>query len=503
VEEQFYLVFPVAIYWIAKRKQNLGNWLGAAALLSFGLSVWTSRRYPDAAFYLAPSRAWEFLLGSMLAVGAVAPPRNEVLRWTAVVFGVALILIAGFSFTEATPFPGENALVPCLGAALSIWAFSGTEGRPVKGPVEHVMVFFGRISYSLYLWHWPLFVFYQRFLGPLPGPTELTRTETLLLFAAAVLISYVSYRCVEQPIRNRTFAGTRRLLFGMAGAASAILLAVGIAGTASRGFPMRVDPQIAAIAEYSRYPIDELYERGTCFLFREQTFGDLKGNCVTLAPGAKNLLVWGDSVAAHYVYGLREQAAQSGLHVLHASSSACPPIFDFDRPNRPNCRAFNEGIRSLIAARRPDAVILSAAWTVLIDEFGYDAILASLRRTVLEIARHGVPVILMGPAIQYTDRLPYILAHFALSGLDRFDSSKFVDRRIFGIDLRMKNDLADLKQLTFVSVLGAVCSDNECPAVIDGMIPMQWDFHHLTKQGSRFVASRIFPTIFDATVRRE
>jgi peptidoglycan/LPS O-acetylase OafA/YrhL len=134
VEEQFYLVFPLFIVllvrWTRGRERIV---LTGALLASFGLNVWAVRTHPDAAFYLAPGRAWEFLLGSILAVGGLAGPRTSRARIGAITAGVALILLAVSTFNERTPFPGERALIP---ASVPPFASGDTRGPRRTCPCE-------------------------------------------------------------------------------------------------------------------------------------------------------------------------------------------------------------------------------------------------------------------------------------------------------------------------------------------------------------------------------
>jgi lysophospholipase L1-like esterase len=338
-------------------------------------------------------------------------------------------------------------------------------------------------------------IFYRRILGTSPEYTQLTSMDRGLLFAVSVALSYASYRWVEQPVRKRQFGGTRRSLFAGAVAASLALLVFGATGVAWDGFPARVDAKVAAIAKFSTYRFGVSYERGRCFLDRPQTFGDLKSECLQMAPSQPNLLVWGDSVAAHYIYGLRKLAPQFDLNILHATSSACAPLFDLDHPGRPNCRAFNDGIRAFIEKNAPDGVALSAVWNVEIAEFGYAKVIEHLRQTMAEIAKHGVQVFVLGPPIQYIDRLPYILSQYAVTGLDRFDTRKFIDPKLSELDGRLSNELLGMEHVHYISVLDAVCDQRKCPFLLDGLVPMQWDKHHLTNEGSVLVAERLLPAV--------
>ena len=494
VEEQFYLVFPALIYVLTRRdRRHEFWWFAAIALASFALDVGLVRSYPDAAFYLAPGRAWEFLLGALLAVPGVPAPKTQSHRLAAAWLGIALMAAPVFLLKGNSP-AGFGLLAPCLGAALIIWANIGTEGTPPRNLFERVLVFFGAISYSLYLWHWPVLVFYRRMLGTSVEYTRLTSIDKLAMFAASVALAYLSYRVVEQPVRRRVVGSSRRSLFARAALASLALLIFGAAGVLQEGFPGRVDPKVAAIARYATYRVAESYQVGQCFLRENQTFTDIKPDCLRPVAGAKNVLLWGDSVAAHYIYGLRTLAPKFGIHFLHATASACPPIAGFTHPGRPNCRAFNDGVVSFIKTQHPDAVVMGATWNVLTREFGYDAIMGPLQKTVSAIVAQGIPVVVLGPPIEFVDNLPYILTQFAIGGLDHFEAAKFLEPEIFAIDRRMQKDFSGITGVRYVSVLGTACKP-KCPAVLEGRIPLTWDKHHLTDEGSLLLAGELLPQI--------
>jgi peptidoglycan/LPS O-acetylase OafA/YrhL len=163
VEEQFYLLFPfiLSVIWRhAKPWLPIIIWLGFAA--SLGLSIWGIKSYPTYTFYLLPTRVWELLLGSIIALKLVSHPKYVSHREFAATIGMLSILTSMIIYTRETPFPGIAALVPCIGTALIIW--SGLGDQPIvtwasRQLGRNAPVFIGVISYSLYLWHWPLIVF--------------------------------------------------------------------------------------------------------------------------------------------------------------------------------------------------------------------------------------------------------------------------------------------------------------------------------------------------------
>jgi peptidoglycan/LPS O-acetylase OafA/YrhL len=163
VEEQFYIVFPIFMSGIiSSARKSVKTIFSFIALVSLGISIYAVNGFnndPTSAFYLAHMRAWELLTGGLLALGVFPPITNKGINTALGFIGSCMIGIAIFQYTENTPFPGLSAIIPVLGTALVI--YSNMTGNSLISKVLGIppLVFFGKISYSLYLWHWPLIIF--------------------------------------------------------------------------------------------------------------------------------------------------------------------------------------------------------------------------------------------------------------------------------------------------------------------------------------------------------
>src|SRR4029077_8703293 len=289
------LALPLMLWAVSRvargRRLAIPTVLAVLTIASFGLSIWLMKTGRSAnAFFMSPPRAWEFLIG-----GLVATPNLPVLRHALaqqIVRGVALVVIAIpiFSLRQGPGFPGVNALAPCIGAAMFIWSGIGVPSlkRSAASPLG-VVRFFGQISYSLYLWHWPLFTF-ARFSK---SSLVLDGFDKVALFALTVLISYLSWRFVEQPFRQRTLAPTRQAAFRIAGLATVVLLAGSAVGLVLSRTPSDADRAALALESYNTYNYQPLYRSGKCFVPESGVFGD---SCLALATGKTNWLLWGDSL---------------------------------------------------------------------------------------------------------------------------------------------------------------------------------------------------------------
>jgi peptidoglycan/LPS O-acetylase OafA/YrhL len=493
VEEQFYLVLP-PILWMVLRfakgaRLALPIALAAIGAMSLSLCIWlTLTGRSESAFFMSPPRAWEFVIGAAFALDGVPVLRNRVLQHVLRAVAVVLILVPVFTFQQGPDFPGYQALLPCAGAALFIWCGTGIPNR-VRHPLSFLSILrsVGQISYSLYLWHWPLFTF-ARFAKP---GLVLTLGDKTVLFALTVALSHLSWRFVEQPFRARMWVASRRDAFRYAGAASALVLAGLAVGILSGRVPSDADRAAAQLDAYNSYDYRPLYRFGSCFAAAGGTFGE---TCVGLAAGKINVLLWGDSLAAHYFHGLSGHAAPQGLHILQATQPACMPTFELAAQGYPPCRGLASQMQAYFGDHKPDLVILSADWLEYARPPRFDAMIADLKVTIARLNASGIRVVLLGPAVQFKSRLPSMLLRAQVGGTEiRADDVVLPD--IFPLDRMMRSALPAHGGFSYVSVLDTVCPERQCPVTIEGGIPLSWDHAHLTAEGSDHVTARLLPKL--------
>ena len=492
VEEQFYLALPLLLWGVALatrgRRFALPVALSALSLVSFAFSIWLMKSgRSTSAFFMSPPRAWEFLIGGLVAAEGFPVLRLQWARQVARAVALVVIAVPVFSLRQGPGFPGFDALTPCIGAAMFIWSGIGVPSLPRRAfaPLE-IVRFFGTISYSLYLWHWPLFAF-ARFSK---NSLVLDATDKLLLFAVTVAISYVSWRFVEQPFRERTLAPTRRAAFAIAGLSSACLLAAGALGVTLSRSPSDADRAALRLDAYNDYDYRSLYRFGTCFSPANGVFDD---SCLAFAAGKKNWLLWGDSLAAHYYPGLRQAAGVDAVNLMEATQAACMPTLNGAAQGNNFCRVFAQ-METFFRDHRPDLVVMSADWLEYARPPRFDAMIADLRQTISRLNELGIAVVLLGPSVQFKARLPSMLARAHLRQIEpRADD--FVLPDIFALDQMMKTALPAHDKFRYVSITDALCPLRQCPLTLDGGVPLAWDHAHLTAEGSSYVMERIAPLL--------
>ena len=234
VEEQFYIVWPIVAAALVRmgRRRLLAGFVWVTVALSLLAAIIAVRYAPSQAFYLLPYRAWELGMGALLATGAVPSLRTRWSREGSGWVGLALIVVPMLVYSEATPFPGLAALPPCLGALLILHAGQGAETRVGRMLSWRPMLFVGLVSYSFYLWHWPLLVLPRIALN-----RPLTPVEATLAVAVALGLAALSLRYVEKPFRGRgTIALSQRKVLVASVAACATLMLAGAGLFATRGF---------------------------------------------------------------------------------------------------------------------------------------------------------------------------------------------------------------------------------------------------------------------------
>jgi hypothetical protein len=384
--------------------------------------------------------------------------------------------------TDQMRFPGILALAPCGAAALVI-ACGGAERIASRILGFAPVAFIGRISYSLYLIHWPVAVFGRR-LFPYSDPMVFA----LAGIGISIMLAAVCYLIVEQPVRRFRKLFTRGWLFAGSALCAAAIACAGGYFAASGGFAGSADKRIAEIQSYQGYDLRPIFREGECFLPPEGTFADFKlDKCL---PKSERLAVmWGDSHMAHLFFGLDRQAQARGYALGQLTSSGCPPIIGFEVAERPMCKGVNDAIVAKLLEVKPSILIMGAAWKAAPRE------VLLLDQTLDRLTGAGIRIVLLGPGPVYRDSIPNILTERLKSGNDRVLSDRDIEPVAFEREAAMLARYGARPGVKYVSVLETGCPRGQCRIMRNGA-PLYTDRAHLTPDGSSYFAGLLARGIF-------
>ena len=472
VEEQFYLVFPLLLVLGARRRRATPLLLGSLLAASLAVCLVRAPAHRVEAFYLLPERFWELVAGAVVAYWGGTRLR------VAGAAGVALLAVA-FLRTPAASFPGWWSLPAVAGAAALL---AGPETDPVRRLLAiRPLPYLGRISYPLYLWHYPLLVFVEvHHLTPLGKPVR------LLLVALSVVLAALTYHLVELPLRY----GRRRVpvLVAMV----AIAGAGGLAVTLDSGFVSRVPGalrDLSSSSDYSAARLNTLWRDRTCILEKGQPPSAFAPDCVDGKPrGAPLVLLWGDSHAADLYPGLQALQETHRFRIAQFTYSACPPLLDFPVPEQPDCLAANDYVLRQVERLAPAEVVLSAAWEQ------YSSV-ADLERTIAALRRAGVPdIVVAGLRPHWKADLPQLV----YSWYERYRTTpRRLPTTLFALYPVAERD-RELRLLTrrlhvaYLDTYAALCDAGGCLAWLgpNERELVMFDVSHLTVGGSRMLVRR-------------
>jgi peptidoglycan/LPS O-acetylase OafA/YrhL len=334
--------------------QSLKILLWLAFFGSLAISIYGVFNHPKATFYLLPTRAWELLLGSLAAASFITLPKKQYFRETASFLGCALIIGSIFLLSEDNLFPGYNALYPCVGALLIIIAgkdgFTSVSGRVLS---FKPIVFIGLISYSLYLWHWPIIVLFKTYNIDGLG----TDQQAITVFISVILAA-LTWRYVERPFRGKSSVFSRKQIFTYSAYASTAFVIFSFIALKTNGLPNRFDGEVWRLMNFENSK-DITQEK--CIGFGHER--------ITCAYGNKNevptIALWGDSHSFALLTMLDKLAFEKNSSFLHYGNHGCPPLYGL-RSSLDRAKECTDSIaplyKKLMSQKSIETVILVGRW---------------------------------------------------------------------------------------------------------------------------------------------
>ena len=498
VEEQFYFLLPIALLllfrWVPAQR-----WVGRLVLLAcvgtFAASAWFVPTRTLEVFYFTPFRTWELLLGSLLSIYSLPAITSNVHRQLLAAIGLLLIVVPAFAYSSQTVFPGPAAALPCIGTALLIWMGTSGESAATGLLKSRVLVFLGLISYSLYLWHWPLLAFARNIEGG-----GLILEVRLGIGLASLVLAYLSWRFIETPFRSKIrFSARQALLFSIS---TAMLLgSMAVTVLLSHGLQDRFTPEVAALDRARTRDS----QRAECTDQRDRL--DDNTVCHIGAASDATVLVWGDSYAHAMLPAFDVAFQHMGVAASFAAHSGCPPLpaarVSFKGQENWRCHEFNDKVVDFLRTHpKLNQVVLAAAWNIYTNETagfqlrvsGAGNSAASLKQGIEVLmqqlqsnaAVHNFIVVDQIPT--YDESVPYKMLLSKLKGKPFSPMRREDWNERTGVTRGIFEDLANPSaRIAFIESSEWFCGTGTCRYASDQGQPYYWDGGHINAQGVQLI----------------
>ena len=513
VEEQFYVVWPLVALVTLSRipKRWLAPLLLVGSLVALAGTEWALRtKSTTMVFFLSPFRAWELMLGALLSVSPVFHLRSAAARaLVAAVAAACIIGSVGFYQPNAPLFPGLAAVPPCLGAALAIVLGRQVERNALTRILSsEILRAIGLISYSLYLWHWPIFAYCRVILGSPMSPTVAG-----IAVVASFVFAILSWRFIEQPFR-RGYNRSKAPILGGAALALIMLFTAGTTGALFAGLPQRATAETLAIElalDLSKIAVHCLRERDPKAVERQ-----FEG-CVW-GDGRPTELVWGDLHAAAYFVGMEQRHEATGEVIEFSGMQSCDPLWTLDgKPPTGRaeaaCDLFNRTVINRVASdpaiRR---VLINGFWSSRVIDLGstrgtdlpkvrekdLDDFERDARRVVDLITAAGKDVVLLGEPPAFPTGGGACVKQQSFLGLAwaNCDAARVWVDGVAGRINAALSKLATRPGVSFVDPVPVFCGETSCAPYIGHEVVYR-DRHHMNDAGSKRVTIRMLVTQFD------
>lgn len=483
VEEQFYLLWPLLIVLLPIGISTTNNFrklmvlIGSVFFVSIISSILIGKASQPWAFFASPFRAWEFATGSLAFCidhrkTVISPLLSKVMASS----GLSAILLAALFYDKATPFPGLYALLPTLGALLVLIG-----GRQHNWFIDLSQLswirWLGDISYSLYLWHWPLIAI------PLSLTGELSTFERFCCVGLALFLGTLSFRYVENPIRFNhalSLAPIRGLALGIGLTLFGVSLTFTLKGLANAGLQTIEQTEILSVRTVrSKTSLDGCHLGFTGVSISDCSYG--------IPTSSKSLVLFGDSHAQQWFPALEKFAERYGYRLISLTKSACPSAHAtpynkaFGRPYT-ECYAWQNLVFERIIQERPSVVILSnsSAHVGTQDhKISSSDWIRGMTETLAVIQQSGAETLIIRDTPRFPQNIPICLsrARWTDTPTSQCDApiSQALDTTLFTLDQATAKNFQNVRFLDFSDVL---CTGNQCPAMINGHIGYS-DTHHL------------------------
>ena len=471
VEEQFYLFYPVVLVALYKfLKNGLGRAVLIGTAISFVVSLLFYNHAAGWAFFLLPSRAWQLGLGAAVALGQFPKISGARARAFTASTGLAMIVASLIFINQRWQIPAPWSAPASLGAALLL-AY-GDRGPTAVFLSLPPVAWIGTISYSLYLWHWPIIVLPHLAIGP--ANDSITKSA---LITASIGVAAVSYYLVEQPfLKNLRDHPAKRTVVISGAVMSA--LAIAAFGLSKRpdswsSFPPEAR-RVAAYFDYGQSAESKAQlQLNVCFSDLGPVRFDM-AYCTRQLPGKSTIALVGDSHAAQYSLAIRKRFP--GHNIIQVTAAGCYLLLNVKSEDR--CNQLNQLFFDKLAVEQKiDRVILVNRWS------GKN--LTSLKKTIQFLRQNGIAITVIGPVAEFSDSVPLLLANALRAG-----SAQRIEQYRSKVPIALETAMS--KKVVewgadYYSVQAAECPDGACRYFSPDGAPIHHDYGHVTQSGAEFL----------------
>lgn len=476
LDEQYYICFPIFFFLVSiflKRRLGLATVL--LLITSLVLSIVFSYDKPSAAFYLLPTRMWELLIGSLLAIYSpylLRTIRSSIQGTLVHLLGIALMIASYFLIENEKGFPGLYPLAPCIGAYL-ILAFQCQNSLITKSLTLPPIIYLGKISYSLYLWHWPIIV-YAHYFSPSPN--------IALILIATIALAAISYHYIEHPIRKSS--RVPRLPAFATATAIAISLLI-----------LAVSPRSPLLNGFRNFDSKESFTRGLEFEATDDILAERSR--FASKTNKKKIVVLGSSHARVLCNPIKQYALENGYEFISLATSGV----GITSKNRPSAEEINRRREAIIDDIRPDLLVIAGMWSMELREKDKSAI---LRERLKQSLAASDKVIILGqvPLIKLPERYKNSLRKFLVAQYLSGQSMSVNDSHLVGI---ANSKVSEVFQEIMSDSLFYIDPtelfrdmDGNFSPVNDEAGFLYSDYHHVNDQGARLIFDAyILPLLTD------
>ncbi|MDB9795834.1 acyltransferase [Pelagibacteraceae bacterium] len=483
IEEQFYLIFPPFLYFLYKKKiKNLKLIFAFIILGSLTLATFGSYYFPESNFYILPTRIWELLVGAILAHHHFETKNKKRIKGINffMPLGFVLIFSSFFLFNNNTLHPSIFTSFTILGTFLIIFFYN--ESSYVKKILSNkIMVGSGLISYSLYLWHFPIFAF-QKIKSQ--NVSDFDKVEAILL---AIFISVMSYLFIEKPFRNRKLI-LKNYFYIIILTYFIVLLISCFYIYKKNGSPQRFSAHNLSLIEFN-YDYSKAYQVGKCHIkLQSSNTKNLFKNCTTnkSATNKKQIYLWGDSLAAHLYPGI-EKKYKGEFNIWQKTSDRCKPFFTLVKNKDASaCEKINKYIFDEIINLKPDKIFLSGLWSQ--KDMPY------IKETIVELKKNNIKnIYLVGPVPRWRDPLPkLLLKQYRIN--NNLPAYLYDKNQVNTFKLDIEFDLfAKENFINYLSPIKILCKKNyKCLTKVgkEADAITNWDENHFTEKASIYLLNK-------------